>query len=261
MDARDSAYEALGLKPGASRAQVDEAYRRLIKQHHPDRAGGDPDRAADVNRAYTLLRQQQLAVGPQSRPVPVVIQPKGRLRSRSTDWLFTIIVLAIVIGGVAAMQMGSRGNMLAHPIKIRWPSTEAQFRSAGASPLVSFDEPLHLPVVDNAIAQARKFHSAKDLAGAEIYSRDCQANLRREMSLVWFDTCAAFDEATITLTADEELAHSQLFNQSAIVAREMAAAHALSDDIFEADSRLHQIRSRVDMQLLPMVDPAAGQRP
>ena len=257
MNPRDSAYEALGLRPGASRTEVDEAYRRLIKLHHPDRAGGDPDRAADVNRAYTLLRQQRLAVGPQSRPVPVVLHPKPKPRSRWTDWLFTAVILGIVVGGVG-MQMSRGKTILSQPLKVRWPVADTSFQSARANPLISFDQPLNLAIIDSAIAQATKFHSAKDLEGAEIYSRDCQANLRRELNLVWFDACAAFDEATITLTSDEKLADSQLFNQSAIVAREMAAAHALSDNVLDADSRLHQIRSRVDIQLLPAIDSAAG---
>ena len=261
MSARDSAYAALGLKPGASRAQVDEAYRRLIKLHHPDRAGGDATRAADVNRAYTFLRRQHLASGPQSRPVPVVVRPRARPRSRRSDWLFTAMVLAIVIGGVAATQMNSGSGMFARPIRIHWPAADTNFDSAGSNPLVSFDQPLNLTIIDTALAQALKFHSQKDWAGAELYSQDCHANLRRDLNLVWFDACAAFDEATITLSSDQELANSRLFNESAVVAREMTAARALSDDVLGADARLHQIRSRVDMQLLPMVDSAAAEKP
>ena len=260
MTARDSAYQALGLRPGASRAQVDEAYRRLIKQHHPDRAGGDSQRAADVNRAYTFLRRQHLALGPQSRPVPVVIHRRGRPRSRWSDRLFAAVILGIVLGGGAAMQYGGGKSMFAHPLKIRWPAADAGVHPTPANPLINFDQPLNLPVVDNAVAQAISFHSAKDVASAEVYSRDCQANLRREPNLVWFDACAAFDEATITLGNDAELASSATFNQSAVVAREVAAARALTDDVLIADSRLHQIRSRVELQLLPIVDSAAGQQ-
>src|SRR5689334_7649449 len=51
-----SAYAALGLEPGADAATIDQAYRKLIKLHHPDRAGGDAARAAEINRAYRELR-------------------------------------------------------------------------------------------------------------------------------------------------------------------------------------------------------------
>src|ERR671916_683191 len=51
-----SAYATLGLEPGADSAAVERAYKRLIKEHHPDRAGGDARRAAEINRAYRELR-------------------------------------------------------------------------------------------------------------------------------------------------------------------------------------------------------------
>src|SRR5690348_3849188 len=52
-----SAYAALGLEPGADAAAIERAYKRLIKEHHPDRAGGDARRAAELNRAYRELRR------------------------------------------------------------------------------------------------------------------------------------------------------------------------------------------------------------
>ena len=51
-----SAYSALGLEPGADVFAVERAYKSLIKQHHPDREGGDSARAAEINRAYRELR-------------------------------------------------------------------------------------------------------------------------------------------------------------------------------------------------------------
>ena len=52
-----AAYAALGLDPDADSAEIEQAYRRLIKLHHPDRDGGDASRAADINRAYRELRR------------------------------------------------------------------------------------------------------------------------------------------------------------------------------------------------------------
>lgn len=59
----DSAYAALGLRPGASLPEVKAAYRRIIKECHPDRTqhlrGGERDaahaRARAVNAAYAQL--------------------------------------------------------------------------------------------------------------------------------------------------------------------------------------------------------------
>ncbi len=41
----------LGLKAGASKAEIKAAYRRLARQHHPD-CGGDPDKFKEVQAAY-----------------------------------------------------------------------------------------------------------------------------------------------------------------------------------------------------------------
>ena len=56
MGADLSAYGVLGLEPGADDAAIEQAYRRLIKKHHPDRSGGDTARATEINRAYRELR-------------------------------------------------------------------------------------------------------------------------------------------------------------------------------------------------------------
>ena len=46
----------LGVPYGAPPAVVLEAYRRLSKQHHPDREGGSDERFMEIQRAYETLR-------------------------------------------------------------------------------------------------------------------------------------------------------------------------------------------------------------
>jgi len=52
LPAPESWWQVLGLKgPNASRADIEQAHRRLIMDHHPDRPGGDVEKAARINRA------------------------------------------------------------------------------------------------------------------------------------------------------------------------------------------------------------------
>lgn len=54
-------YEVLGVKPGASQDEIKSAYRKLIKQYHPDQFGDNPlknlaqDKMIEINEAYATL--------------------------------------------------------------------------------------------------------------------------------------------------------------------------------------------------------------
>jgi hypothetical protein len=51
---REEAYEVLGLKPGTSAAEINEAHHRLIKKLHSDHGGSDY-LAAKINQARDVL--------------------------------------------------------------------------------------------------------------------------------------------------------------------------------------------------------------
>jgi len=260
MTAEDSAYAALGLRRGARRAEVDEAYRRLMKEHHPDRTGGDGSRAAEINRAYTLLRRDLPDASPRARRVPVTMNPPPtRRRSSRGAWFLTIAAATVAIFSVGSDKFGRMSGRQAYPARLAWFDRGAEAPVvASVTASADFDGPLHTAVIVSAIAQAERFHAGSDMSAATQYSRECHNRLRQNPNLALFDACAAFDESTLMLNLDEPLIDSGPFAGSAVMAREMAAARALSGDILDADSRLHQIRSAVEMELLPKFDQAAA---
>jgi len=55
-------YEVLGLARGAGEGDLKSAFRRLAKDHHPDRNPGDPDaerKFKEINEAYEVLKDPQ----------------------------------------------------------------------------------------------------------------------------------------------------------------------------------------------------------
>ena len=52
-------YNTLGVSKNASDSEIKSAYRRLAKEHHPDKNGGDDTRFKQINEAYDVLKDPQ----------------------------------------------------------------------------------------------------------------------------------------------------------------------------------------------------------
>jgi hypothetical protein len=68
--ARDP-YQVLGVRPGASTEELHDAYRRMVKLHHPDRNNGSPEstrRFQEIQQAYDEVRGR--ARGPRRGTAP-----------------------------------------------------------------------------------------------------------------------------------------------------------------------------------------------
>jgi hypothetical protein len=245
MDRRQSAYAELGLRPGADRAQVEEAYRRLIKLYHPDRPGGDGGRAAEITRAYRELRDN-----PGTLPVrlePAFATPVRPSRRGAIAIACLAAALALIIGGNPGLWRSGR-----RAVEGVVPAMAATTDGGNEilRPLDDFEEPLSIASIDRSAADALKLYRRGNPTSLAAYSQGCQSQFRDHPDVVWFDSCAAYDEAVVLLQSRDPLADSGTFNPTAVTAREMGAAGLLSDDSLAADSRLHKIRSRVEFVLL-----------
>jgi molecular chaperone DnaJ len=87
-------YAVLGVKPGASAAEIKAAYRALVKRHHPD-AGGDDKRILSLNAAWEELRERVRSAASGADAGGSAEAPTARARRRSSasgdqllvDWL------------------------------------------------------------------------------------------------------------------------------------------------------------------------------
>ncbi len=52
-------YTILEIKKNASSDEIKSAYRKLAKEHHPDKTGGDDTRFKQINEAYETLKDPQ----------------------------------------------------------------------------------------------------------------------------------------------------------------------------------------------------------
>jgi hypothetical protein len=252
MAGRASAFAVLGLKAGADSAAVEQAYKRLIKQHHPDRAGGDSSRAAEITKAYRELRGGRAPEDPLQFNEDLAGRKPRRLTLAATIAVAALAAVALVLGRSAPL---SRTSAAA--------GTQIQMGHAGASVSSpeTMDEELHVDEIDGAVRDALQLFRTSDELALANASRDCQLRFRDNPGTAMLDRCAAFDDAVIGLQDRDPLRDQGPFAPLAVTGRQWSAASTLSDDYLAIDGRLDRVRLRVEMELatqLPPIAPATG---
>ena len=246
MAADASAYATLGLEPGADAAAIQRAYKKLIKRHHPDRDGGDARRAADINRAYRELRlagrvREALDVEDWGE-----IELGQRRRVRATAIFAAIaFALAILVGPMVRV---------ATPLSV--PPSLKIAKSQAADPKDAISSPVDALAVKRAVDEAFTLARNRDEMALASASRDCFAKLRLKPDLPSLDRCAAFDNAAVQLLDRDPLRDRGPFSELAVTGRQMSAATLFSNDPLAIDSRLDQVRLRVELALAARLHPA-----
>jgi len=241
MAADASAYDVLGLEPGADPAAIEQAYKRLIKQHHPDRAGGDARTAADITRAYRELRA---AAG--SRHDLVLDHEAEEAGSR---WSRVALVLAA--GVIAATAAAGPVADYLRPHEAGLAAMPPGFSRPAHSDADIMDRPISTNAVAAAVNDAQRLNRTSDQMGMAKASADCHRDLRAQPSLAGLDRCAAFDDAIVQLQDRDPLRDNGPFSELAVTGRSMSAASALSNDYLAIDGRLDRIRVEVELALAP----------
>ena len=244
MTGDGSAYTALGLEPDADSAEIDRAYRRLIKQHHPDREGGDPSRAAEINRAYHELRGGD-------RNVKAPIDFHDEWPSDGPDdrwWIIAAIILVALLIGLLLTQ-----SNLTHIPQLNDRNGESVVKPAPAtkttSPSEPMEQPLHLAEIDASAGDALRISRSRDEMALASASSDCHRVLRSSPSLLQLDRCAAFDDAVVQLEDRDPLRDQGPFSELSVTGRLWSGATELSNDSVAIDGRLDRIRMRVELAL------------
>lgn len=236
-----SAYESLGLEPGADQAAIERAYKRLIKEHHPDRQGGDPKRATEINRAYRELRED---LSPDDATLELNEDDSPGVRG--LGWTIPALV---AVGGVAAVVLAVMPISSTLP---NWSPASAQgLAGAHQSAAVpdAMDAPLQTAAIDAAVGSARHIAKTADEMGLAAESSDCHRKLRSHPDLLQLDRCAAFDDAVVELQDRDPLRDRGPFSELAVTGRQWSGAAALSNDYLAIDGRLDRIRLRVELAL------------
>lgn len=137
-------YRTLGVEPTADFATIQAAYRRLMREHHPDRAGADADdeAAQAINAAFTLLkdparrarldadRMDRAPIRP-SRPYepPVFVRRRGpslqarQRRIEEVRW----VRRAMLAGACLLVGLGVAGAVMNYrPAGASWQATAAE---------------------------------------------------------------------------------------------------------------------------------------
>ena len=245
MAGNASAYAALGLEPGADSGTIEQAYKKLIKQYHPDREGGDARRAAEINRAYEELR----AIKHLKDPLELNDEwPVARREGRA--WVVIAVVLAVAAIGLLLAQgpLAPLAEGLASAGGARPDARHPKASAVAADPM---DQPLHLAAIDRAVQQALQLARTRDEMALSSASRDCHHQLRSGPSLLQLDRCTAFDDAVVQLQDRDPLRDQGPFSELAVTGRQWSGAQALSDDYLAIDSRLDRIRLQVELALAP----------
>lgn len=244
MQGDRSSYEILGLEHDAPREAVDRAFRSLIKQYHPDRVGGDRQRAEEIIAAYRNLTGRRVAID------DLELNDRGDERGISAGWQIAGLLLAISLL-ILALVAGPFDSGFAARLR----ALDLSGRAADAAWKGYSAEGLEKPIDDAAVKAMTKRAESDfrrlDEAGLADVSRECRQRYHQQPSAAAFDRCAVYDFAIVNLQDRDPVGDRGQFQEVAVIRRQWANAAMLTNDSYRIDSRIDRLKLKVELLLAP----------
>jgi len=239
-----SSYAALGLAPGASREAIDRAFRALIKEFHPDRPGGDRQRAEQIIDAYRSITGKTVAID------DLVFNDRPADRAVSAGWQIAGLSVAIALL-LLVLLAGPFDSGFASRLRTLDFSGGAGDVAENLSLAEDFDGPIDDASVKAGALRAEKDFRRLDESRLADISRTCRQKFRQAPSIAEFDDCAVYDFAIVNLQDRDPVGDHGLFQEVAVIRRQWANAALLTNDSYRIDNRLDQLKLKVELILAP----------
>lgn len=246
MRGQRSPYSILGLKPGAHPAQIDLAYRELMKRHHPDLPGGDAGTAAEINRAYGAIKGR---TPPARALVPAIedrkVRKRARHRGRLAGWALLAAATALLLAAPEPASLSREtpsGGLLAFPSRGGAPELPDTLDMRSLT-----DE----QAIASAVSTARRMHAAGQSGQAARFSSSCHNDLAHYPSPAMLDHCVAFDAAMALLAGDRATPE---FQPKLMRERHTRAVSQVSKDGVLAQNRIVSARREAERLLTRPAD-------
>jgi DnaJ-like protein len=177
-------YAVLGVRPGASPAEVARAYRAKAKEWHPDVRGTEDAlrRMAIINAAYEQIRDGKLPAA--AGPAPVTRQPRRR---RAGHWLADDVRRSLGAELLTALERDEPVELVTRTSTWASPQT-----------LLAVTDRRLLWLLDDAISHRVRSLAFKAITAVEVKRRRRSASVRVSRRRGRPIDFADLDEATAT---------------------------------------------------------------
>ncbi len=258
-------YRRLGVRRDCTPAEIRAAYIALVKSHHPDRAGGEDRKVAELNRAYWTLKDPKRrseydasldSFGPSlpdASGAPIRLRPSagpGHGRSRNADRA----IGALLVAGALASVIWISGRLPEPTSRSEMP--EFMDADAGAT------APSTRVSAANVRSAVRSlFSSALRENGAQLEARSaaCFARAEQARSLISTDHCIGFDLALGYWNGEAgTLGEAAGMRPAVRRPRHLAALDRIHGDRSDNEERWTQVERIAFREILQIVDPAAS---